>query len=124
MKINLRYIYSSVVILLALVGAVQAAPKADIYACPKFPLKNGKLALASGISLYSGHPSELANLKPDNDETDTGFAFWTVGPSEFEYWYVCSYPGTDSKLEFKIPKSYVRCTNFGTGKSRDKLRCE
>jgi hypothetical protein len=112
------------VTLLTLVSVAHAAPKSDTYSCPILTKENGRLERASGIALYSGPPSELAQLKPDNDEDDTGPGFWTLGPSEYDYWYVCIYESKGSKLEFKLPKAYARCTNIRVGKALDKLKCK
>lgn len=112
------------VALLTLASAAHATAKSDTYSCPKLANQKGQLERALGIALYSGPPSELAQLKPDNDEDDTGPAFWTVGPSEYDYWYVCVYKSQGAKLEFKLPKAYTRCTNTGAGKVWDKLKCK
>jgi hypothetical protein len=109
--------------LMALASAGHAAVNSDTYSCPKLSKDNGQSEQASGIALYSGHPSELAQLKPDNDEDDTGPGFWTLGPSEYDYWYVCIYKSGSENREFKLPKPYARCTNTGAGKVWDKLDC-
>lgn len=118
----------SKLILVALVSlscVANAAGKPDIYSCPKFVGKNGQLDRALGIALYSGHPSELALLKPDNADTDdTGPAFWVMGSSVYDYWYVCNYSDAKLNKQFKLPKLYSRCTNIGSSKVWDRLRCQ
>ncbi|MFY9328647.1 MAG: STY0301 family protein [Georgfuchsia sp.] len=104
-------------------STAHATAKSDTYSCPKLAKENGQLERASGIDLFSGPPSELAQLKPDNDEDDTGPGFWTLDRSESDYWYECIYESRGATLEFKLPRAYARCTNMGTGKVWDKLRC-
>lgn len=112
-----------IVSLMALSTASHAEVKTDTYSCPTLSNGNGQPERASGIALYSGHPSELAQLKPDNDEDDNGPGFWTLGPSEYDYWYVCLYHSGSANHEFQLPKTYTRCTTTGTGKVLDKLEC-
>jgi hypothetical protein len=113
-----------IVALLLLASFANAAAVVDIYTCPRIPELNGQAAQATAIALYSGHPSEMAQLKPDNADTDDKSPlFWTMGFSEYDYWYVCTYKNTPA-LEFKLTKNYARCTNIGAGKVLDKLKCE
>jgi hypothetical protein len=98
---------------------------AETYVCPKLAIANGHELRARNIDLYSGPPSEMAQLKPDNADTDnTDSPYWSMGPSKYDYWYVCNYKSKKSKLEFKLPKTYEICTNIGSDKILDKLRCK
>ena len=98
---------------------------AETYSCPKLAIANDHEQRAKNIDLFSGPPSEMAQLKPDNADTDnTGPPYWNLGPSKYDYWYVCNYKSKKSKLEFKLPKVYEACKNIGTGKILDKLRCK
>jgi len=105
-----------------------AAGKPDLHSCQKSAGKNGELVHALGIALYYGHPSEHAILKPDNDDDDEirRPSFWAMGPSEYDYWYVCIYDRTDYYTHaFKLPKKdYSICTNIRHGKFWDKLECK
>jgi hypothetical protein len=113
-----------VVAFLFLANFANAVAVVDIYTCPKLSEQNGQAARATAIALYSGHPSEMAQLKPDNADTDDKSPlFWTMGLSEYDYWYVCTYKNKSAR-EFKLTKNYARCTNIGTGKVLDKLKCE
>ena len=97
---------------------------AETYLCPKLAIANGQELRARNIDLYSGPPSEMAQLKPDNADTDnTDSPYWSMWPSKYDYWYVCNYK-SKSKLEFKLPKVYQACRNIGDGKILDKLRCK
>jgi len=113
-----------VLTLSAFVRVVNAQPQSDTYSCPKITTATGQSERAMGISLYSGHPSELAQLKPDNAEDDNGPAFWTMGPSEYDYWYVCIYKTARAGHELKLPKMYASCKNTGTDNAWDQLKCE
>jgi len=93
---------------------------ADIYTCPV-----EQQQIAQFVDLYSGNPSDMALLKPDNADTDdTGPQYWSMGPSEYDYWYVCNYKDGKTKREFKLSKTYSVCTNIGTDKVRNKLECK
>lgn len=97
----------------------------ETYSCPKLVTANGHEQRARYIDLYSGPPSEMAQLKPDNADTDNAYPpYWSMGPSKYDYWYVCNYKNSKSKLEFKLPKIYEVCTNLGSGKVLDKLKCK
>jgi len=111
--------------LLVLGCSAHAAVKPEVFSCPRLVNESGHLERASGIDLFSGPPSELAQLKPDNAETaNRGPLFWTMGPSQYDYWYVCIYKCSNKKQEFKLPKVYERCTNIRSGKDFDRLRCK
>jgi hypothetical protein len=65
-------------------SAVSSAYATDIYTCPALKLANGNSQTATYIELFSGHPSEMAMLKPDNADTnDTNLEYWTLGPSPY-----------------------------------------
>lgn len=103
---------------------VSCAFAADVYTCPK-QVFNGQKQQASSIDLYSGHPSEMAMLKPDNADTDDkGAMFWSMGASQYDYWYVCNYGDNKTKREFKLTKNYQSCSNIGASKNKNKLKCQ
>ncbi|MGL4605191.1 MAG: STY0301 family protein [Iodobacter sp.] len=109
--------------MLFIAGSLQAADKPDLFTCPKQLNSAGYSERASAIDLFSGPPAELAQLKPDNAETTgRGPLYWTMGPSQYDYWYVCIYK--DSKQEFKLTKVYQRCTNIHSGNRFDRLKCK
>jgi len=98
---------------------------AETYSCPKLDIANDHEQRAKNIDLFSGPPSEMAQLKPDNaDAGNAGPPYWNLGPSKYDYWFVCNYKSKKSKLEFKLPKVYEVCKNIGAGKILDKLRCK
>ena len=105
-------------------GLATCAFAADVYTCPKLSI-NGQKQHAYAIDLFSGHPSEMAMLKPDNADTDDkGAPYWGMGPSQYDYWYVCNYNDHKTKREFKLNKSYQSCSNTGLGKNKNKLNCK
>jgi hypothetical protein len=106
-------------------SAVSSAYATDIYTCPELKLANGHSQTAISVELFSGHPSEMALLKPDNADTDdTNPAYWSLGPSPYATWYVCHYQHHEKKNEFMLPKTYDTCTNIGKAQAKDKLECK
>ncbi len=74
----------------------------------------------AGISLYSGHPSEIAELVPDNGED-----VWTFGasaPPEQPTYMACIYFNTRVQLIKSLPLNIKKCTK--NKKERGTLRCE
>ena len=64
----------------------------------------------SGVSFYSGHPKEMAGLKPKSINKKN--AKWTFSPKESIY-IVCQYNQTGIKLTKPLPKKTTQCTiNF------------
>ena len=63
------------------------------------------------ISLYSGHPRDMASLVPDNEgDTSDESSVWTIFPDAGRsYWVSCKYHDTDIMLikSFVITKSCV-----------------
>jgi hypothetical protein len=107
------------------VCSAHAAVKPEIFTCPRLSNEAGHLERASGIDLFNGPPSEHALLKPDNAEAaHRGPLFWSMGPSQYDYWYVCIYKDGNAKQEFKLTKVYERCTNIRSGKHFDRLKCK
>jgi hypothetical protein len=119
------YYLMRAIFLLSVCFVIPRAFAADIYTCPKLALANGHTQHAQHIDLYSGNPSEMAQLKPDNADTDDkGPQYWSMGPSQYDYWYVCNYKDNKTKREFKLNKIYNTCTNIGTGNTKNKLECK
>lgn len=104
--------------------AVKSTHTARTYSCPQLVTGDGHKQKARSLSLFSGPPSEMASLKPDNDDEDNAKSyFWNMVPEE-EYWYVCDYKNSQTKHEFKLPKGYETCTVTGAGEVWDKLKCK
>lgn len=104
---------------------VKSTHTAKTYSCPKLATANGHEQRARYIALFSGPPSEMASLKPDNgDEDNAKSYFWSMAPFTYDYWFVCSYKDTQIKHEFKLPKGFETCTVTGAGEVWDKLKCK
>jgi hypothetical protein len=64
------------------------------------------------ISIYEGHPSQLAALVPDSEEkrgAGRSAAIWHLSPSSYGYWIECSYTKTDVVISRRISDRAVRC---------------
>ena len=107
--------------LAALAASAHAQGAGDTYTCPRVAQDATPAERATGIDVYSGHPSEKGHLRPDND--DDGPDFWILGSPKFEYWVVCQYGNRSVQREFKLDRAYRRCTAVRAGKYFDKLEC-
>ena len=78
-------------------------------------------AYVSGISLYSGDPNQIAELKPDDENSQ--LPYWTFGePAKAEepLYMSCFYHGTRIEFTKKLPLNVRKCTAHRDGV----LRCE
>lgn len=94
----------------------------DSYACPHLAQDRKPAERATGVDVYSGHPSGKGHLRPDND--DNGPNYWILGSPDFEYWYVCQYRKRGEQRELKLDRTYARCTELRAGKYFDRLECK
>lgn len=76
----------------------------DVVADPQYN------AILEGISLYDGNPKELADLKPDNVETDDIDLSWDFGATMKNLWLRCNYAHTRLTVAKKLPDGYRKCT--------------
>lgn len=109
--------------LVVLAASAHAQGTGDTYTCPRVAMDAKPAVRATGIDVYSGHPSEKGHLRPDNDDNDDGPDFWILGSPKFEYWYVCQYGNRGVQREFKLDRAYKRCTAVRAGEYFDKLVC-
>jgi len=65
----------------------------------------------SGLAVFDGPPSEMADLAPDEGPTtaDSVSNIWDLPPSDRGYWVTCSYGNTNVTLTRQLPKSVTRC---------------
>jgi len=65
----------------------------------------------SGIAVFDGPPSEMADLIPDEGPktADTVSDTWDLPPSDRGYWLTCRYGNTNVTLTRQLPKSVKRC---------------
>ncbi|MGH8456212.1 MAG: STY0301 family protein [Stenotrophobium sp.] len=71
----------------------------------------------AGIELYSGEPSELAQLKPDDDLARQ--PEWTLGPlapADLPVYLACTYAGTQVRLVRVLPRDVKKCRDHGNGR--------
>jgi hypothetical protein len=70
---------------------------------------SSKTGTLVGMSVYSGHPSQMASLVPDHDrQAGTGLreAVWLL---EGEHWVGCQYKGTKTQLIARLPLEVKSC---------------
>ena len=65
----------------------------------------------SGIAVFDGPPSEMADLIPDEGPktADTTSDTWDLPPSDRGYWVTCRYGNSTVTLTRQLPKSVTRC---------------
>lgn len=66
--------------------------------------------ILESVSLYDGNPSQLADLKPDNGDTDETDLKWDFGATMKNLWMRCNYAHTRITLTQKLPDGYIKCT--------------
>ena len=66
-----------------------------------------KMHYLGGITMYSGHPDEMASLVPDINK-DT-FSEWQLPPDKHGYWIACNYQNTTQSLIKKIKEGIKSC---------------
>lgn len=81
-----------------------------------------------GITIYDGHPNEMASLAPDELPARGGFDImkWDVNDNT---WLECRYSGTHSTIARKLPKGFKTCRAYyehqqGSFGPFSKLECE
>lgn len=64
-----------------------------------------------GITIYEGHPREMASQVPDELPAKNGFEIsrWPVGPNT---WLECRYRGTNSTIARPLPKGLSECKAY------------
>jgi len=72
--------------------------------------RQGKGFLES-VSLFSGHPKEMAELKPDNgDDMDAKHLVWSFGKEGAKnIWLRCNYVHTRLTLARKLSEGFTSC---------------
>ncbi len=75
-----------------------------------------------GISVYSGHPREIAELKPEFGKDSYSWTFGFPATPELQIYMACIY--LDTRLEFikSLPLNVKKCTT--NNEERGKLTCE
>jgi len=88
------------------------------------PVKEGKTrqwSYVSGISLYTGDPKDIAQLKPDDEMAkDQSWSFSAPSSPERPLYMACVYFETRIQFVKALPLNVKKCTSIGEGV----LRCE
>lgn len=85
----------------------------------------------SNVSLFSGHPREMASLVPDKQSRSGKqlVSTWSLPGGSEPYWLACGYTQTTQQLAQRLPAGLSRCTATHTGPSAalqasPEVRCE
>jgi len=83
------------------------------------------------VSLFSGHPREMASLVPDkqNRSGQQLVSTWSLPGGSQPYWLACGYAQTTLQLAQRLPAGLSRCTATHTGpaaslQAKPEVRCE
>ena len=60
------------------------------------------------LSLFDGEPGELADLKPDNGDSEHEAAYWSQLDGS-QLYLVCHYRGTEVTLQQPLPAAIASC---------------
>jgi hypothetical protein len=115
---------SPILIALSLVLSAGSAA-AENFPCPALSLPSGKQAPAQSLSIFEGPPSEMADLAPDNADTNSKLPYyWTFTGHEYAIWVMCHYKGSRLTHQFALPKAFKKCRAAGPLNAGSGLSCE
>ena len=116
---------SSLLIALTLMLSAAGAAAAENFSCPRFTLASGKQIKARSLGVFDGPPAELAELVPDNADTNPKDPYyWTFSGQETAIWVVCHYRSTGQTQQFALPKAFKKCQVTGPLNAGSSLSCE
>jgi len=85
----------------------------------------------NSISLFSGHPREMASLVPDKQSRSGKqlLSTWSLPGGSERYWLACGYAQTTMQAAKQLPAGLSRCTASHTGpaaalQASPEVRCE
>jgi hypothetical protein len=85
----------------------------------------------SNISLFSGHPREMASLAPDKQSRGAKqlLSIWSLPGGSERYWLACGYAQTTVQVAKQLPAGLSRCIATHTGpasalQASPEVRCE
>lgn len=85
----------------------------------------------NSISLFSGHPREMASLVPDKQSRSGKqlLSTWSLAGGSERYWLACGYAQTTMQAAKQLPAGLSRCTASHTGpaaalQASPEVRCE
>ena len=94
----------STLVAFSLMLSATSAAAAENFSCPAFTLASGKQIKAQTLSIFDGPPAELAELVPDNADTNAKDPYyWTFSGQEKAVWVE---PSLDSCLQLQDWRSY------------------
>jgi len=103
-------------------GSVAAT---ENFSCPALILPSGKQLTAQSLSVFEGPPSEMADLEPDNADTNSKEPYyWTFAGQQAAIWVMCHYQGSKLTQQFVLPKAFKKCRVAGPLNAGSVLSCE
>lgn len=110
------------VVLVASLVALNGCGKPQNVVCPQSPdaslpdgwqtsMIHARVPKADGLTVFDGHPEELASLVPDNEPAEAGeMHFWTFPVhKERQIWVECTYQNKAVRLIRALPDGIVKC---------------
>ena len=120
-----RPMRTSTLIAFSLMLSASSATAAENFSCPLFTLASGKQIKAQTLSVFDGPPAELAELVPDNADTNAKDPYyWIFSGQEKAIWVVCHYKGSKQTQQFALPKAFKKCQVVGRINVGNSLSCE
>ena len=117
--------HRSTLIALSLMLSAGSAAAAENFSCPLLTLESGKPIKAQTLSVFDGPPAEMADLAPDNADTNSKDAYyWIFSGQEKSVWVVCHYKKTKQTQQFALPKAFKKCQVAGRINAGNSLSCE
>ncbi len=116
---------ASTLVALSLMVSAASAAAAENFSCPLLTLESGKPIKAQTLSVFDGPPAEMAELVPDNADTNPKDPYyWIFSGREKAVWVVCRYKGSKQTQEFALPKAFKKCQVKGRINAGSSLSCE
>ena len=67
-------------------------------------------SVLESVSLYDGPPKDMADLEPDNGDSNDVNLVWTFGGASKNIWLRCNYAHTRLTLAKLLPDGFTTCT--------------
>ena len=117
--------HRSTLVALSLMLSAGSAAAAENFSCPLLTLASGKPIKAQTLSVFDGPQAEMADLAPDNADTNSKDAYyWIFSGQEKSVWVACHYKGSKQTQQFALPKAFKRCQVVGRTNAGSNLSCE
>jgi len=116
---------ASALIVFSLTLSATSAAATESFSCPLLTLASGKQIKAQTLSVFDGPPAEMAELVPDNADTNVKDPYyWIFSGQEKAVWVVCHYKGSRETQQFALQKSFKKCQVVGRINAGSSLSCE